>query len=192
MTADSASELALRHLRLMHTDFLEQKRAYNLQGERGANAERQLATFLARVVPSFEVAQVKKNVTYLSVIRGAAAEMDANPDEFEYLWRRASGATHGKRWPVFDINDVELGEEYEPGQHRVMRTPRLQALIEILAAAYQTIKFGIAVFAARGGADLLAGRHAAILAVAKEMPVAPEREHEREALVERLSGAGDR
>ncbi|MGY1776907.1 hypothetical protein ACI8AV_13705 [Geodermatophilus sp. SYSU D00804] len=187
MTADSPEELAIRHLRLMYADFEEQRKAYKLQGNRVEQAKRQIDRFLSRVGPELQEADVKRRVTYLDTIRGASTEMGMNPDAVEYLWRLASGSTHGKRWAALDLNEVELREEYEPGQHRVMRTPKFEPLLKVLATAYEAIRFGVAVFAARSSADIGPLRRAALLAVAREMPVPAERERERQELIERLS-----
>jgi hypothetical protein len=187
MTSESPQELALRHLRLMYSDFEEQRKALRLQGDRAEQADLQIDRFLSRIGAEFDRGKVEARIAYLDTIRGAAKVMGLNPDAVEYLWRLASGSTHGKRWAALEINRVDLGEEYEPGQHRVVRTPKPEMLLEVLTAAYQFIKFGVAVYAARSGADPFELRKTALLAVAHEMPVPAERESERRALIERLS-----
>lgn len=187
MIAEEPRQLSVRHLRLVNSDFAEQRKAYRLQGERIENAKRQLERFEGRYTSTFEKADVTKDVTYMSTVREAAVAMGVEPDEAEFLWRLASGATHGKRWAALEINEVELGQEYEKGQHRVARTPSLGALVAVLSLAYRAVQFGVVVFAARSGADLQACRRSAMLEVAREMPVDPKREGERQAIIDLLS-----
>jgi hypothetical protein len=187
MTSDSPHELTARHLRLMHSDFDEQRKAYRLQGARVEQADRQIERFLSRVDSAFDRGKLEARIAYLDTIRSAAKAMGLDPDAVEYLWRLASGSTHGKRWAALEINEVVLGEEYEPGQHRVVRTPKPEMLLEVLEAAYQFIRFGVAVFAARSGASYAPLRQAALLAVAREMPVPADREGARQALIDRFT-----
>ena len=161
MTAESGSDLAQRHLRLMHSDFLEQRKAYRLQGERIDAAQRQLDTFKERLGRSaVDTAEVLKDINYLTMIRAAADALNAlgkhvDADEAEYVWRLASGSTHGKRWATFELNDIQNLEEYEPGQLRVARTTRLDVAYRALAVAYEIAHFGVAVYGARSGLDYL-------------------------------------
>lgn len=189
MTADRTTNLARRHLRLMHSDFIEQRKAYRLQGLRIDKAERQLETFTKRLHGRFELGEIAQRITYLDMIRASAESMDRDPDEFEFTWRLASGSTHGKRWAVFENNDIEVLEEYEPGQIRTLRTPRLDVLLRVLAIAYETIQHGVVVFAARSGIALsdykvLLGD--AVAATARELPVKPGLEDQRNQIVRSL------
>ena len=186
MTAEAAEELAVRHLRLMHSDFVEQRKAYRLQGDRVESAKAQLELFMGRLAEQFEAGQVTAAITYMTTIRETAVARGTDPDSAEFLWRLASGATHGKRWAALEINHIEQLEEYEDGQWRVSRTPRLDSLVSILGLTYDVLKFAVAVFAARSGADVVAARRDATLKVAQEMPVQPERRQEHAALIEAL------
>ena len=194
MTAETPVDLAQRHLRLMHTDLLEQRKAYRLQGERIDAAQRQLDTFKDRIGRSaVDTAVVLKDINYLTMIRAAAAALNAlgkqiDADEAEYVWRLASGSTHGKRWAMFELNNVQNLEEYEPGQVRVSRTTRLDVAYRALALSYEIAQFGVAIYGARAGHDYLEAQRRAVLEVAKEIPVDPEREVERQEVVARLSG----
>jgi hypothetical protein len=192
MTADNPHDLVVRHLRLMHGDYVEQKKAFRLHGDRVDLAEEQLSKFKQRVGTSFDESTVFKDVTYLATIRGAAEALSGigkplSPDETEYVWRLASASTHGKRWAIFELNDVENLEEYEPGQLRVARTARLDVAFRAMATAFEIAHFGVAVFAARSGLDYFAAQNDAVRRVAEEIPVKAGHEVERQELVDRLS-----
>lgn len=186
MTADSAADLAMRHLRLMHTDVAEQKRALALRG-RGAATDVVYERLKERASESFDWKAVAKAQTYVRCIRESATAMGADADEHEFLWRQASGATHGKRWAALELNDVQSLGEYEPGQLNVVRTPRLEPMIDVLTAALRTVQFGVAVYAARAGFEIGEARRRAVLEVAEQIPVDPGREGERQDVVRRLS-----
>lgn len=194
MTGDSNRDLAEKHLQLMYSDYLEQRKAYRLQGKRIDAAQAQLDKFKQRVEQSHvDSAKVLKKISYLAMIRGATEALSAMgkkiaPDEVEYVWRLASGATHGKRWTAFELNDVERLEEYEPGQLRVSRTTRLDVAYRAFSLAYEMAHFGVVMFAARSGLDYFSAQQAAILQVAENIPVAPNRERERQDIIKRLAG----
>ena len=172
----------------MYTDFEEQRKAYRLGGpEREDAAVLQINKFVERAEGGgFDMTEVKKNVRYMETVRAAAVARGLEADAAELTWRLASGATHGKRWAVLELNQVELLEEYEEGQFRTSRTPRLEFMVQAIGLAYEVIAFAVAVFGARRGGDA-AATHAARLnatvEVAKSLPVQAGREAERDALV---------
>lgn len=189
MTADTPEDLALRHLRLMYMDFVEQKKAYRLQGDRVDAAQAQLATFVERLEGRFDVDEVKKSIRYLDTIRVASQLKGIDPDEAEFVWRLASGSTHGKRWAALELNDIELIEEYEAGQFRSSRTPRLDFMVRALGIAYDVLAFSVAVYGARCGGrveDMLTAKREAFIKIAKKLPIDAGREGERTALLEQL------
>ncbi|MDO5712350.1 MAG: type I restriction-modification system subunit M N-terminal domain-containing protein [Micrococcales bacterium] len=189
MTGDTPEELSLRHLRLMYMDFDEQRKAYRLQGDRVDAARAQLATFVERLAGRFDLDDVKKSIRYMDTIRVAAQLNGIDPDEAEFVWRLATGSTHGKRWAALELNDIELIEEYEYGQFRSSRTPRLDFMVRALGIAYDVLAYSVAVYGARCGArveDMLKAKREGFIKVAKQLPIDPDREGERTALLEQL------
>lgn len=189
MTADTPAELSLRHLRLMYMDFEEQRKAYRLQGDRVDAARVQVATFVERLKGRFDVDDVKKRIRYMDTIRVAAQLKGIDPDEAEFVWRLASGSTHGKRWAALELNDIELIEEYEAGQFRSSRTPRLDFMVRALDIAYDVLAYSVAVYGARCGGrveGMLTAKREAFITIAKQLPIDPGREGERTALLDQL------
>jgi hypothetical protein len=110
---------------------------------------------LQRVSHVFQADQIQPPRSYLEIIRAACAarQLDLTADDAERLWRAASGAAHGKYWPSQDLQQVHVGDEYEPGHSRSVRVPNASAMTEVLQAAQLVTQFGIARFVDYSGAD---------------------------------------
>lgn len=194
LDAASPDEMSRRHLRLLHDDHLEQRKAYALQAHRVDGAEEQLNRLRTRLQALSGDPSPKKAPAYVDMIRAAARTMKRDPDTFEFVWRLASASTHGKRWAVFDNNDIEVIEEYEPGQVRTARTPRPEILLRALGVAFDVVQFAVLVYATRSGFpfdDYDKLKKDAVLSLASEIPVKPDRESEHARLIEQLRGRGD-
>lgn len=74
---------------------------------------------------------------YLWVIQQACRPDDLQLEaaEAERLWRAASGAAHGMYWTNLELTEVDIGEEYEPGQFRTFTLPDAHAMLQVLRAS---------------------------------------------------------
>lgn len=141
-----------RHVRMMHRDigyFIQARKA----GKRDASKlEAQQQTLVERVRETLPTVTITdKPPGYEKIVREAATTQGQDPDRWAYLWNLASGAGHGQNWFSLEGYLLELGEEYEPGYHRVVRLPDVDLLTETIEAGTATLQYATLRWAALAG-----------------------------------------
>jgi hypothetical protein len=112
---------------------------------------------------------------YLDLIKLScnANELDPEAAAAEQLWRCASGAADGKYWPTLELQHIRVGEEYEPGHHRVAQLPDAAAITEVLEAATTLSQYGVVLYAQYSDADVAAVIGQAVAWMAERVPLKP-------------------
>ncbi len=148
-------ECLRRHLSLINWD-LREFRISRVGVEAKAAARAREAELIERVAPVFSEDQIAPPNGYLYVIQKAteAQELSVSRDDADRVWRAASGAAHGKYWPSIDLQDVIVGDEYEPGQFRSVKVPDAGKIAEALSIAQTVTQYGVLKFADYSGADI--------------------------------------
>jgi hypothetical protein len=92
---------------------------------------------VARVADVFHEDEIRPPQGYLWVIQQACRPDDLQLDaaEAERLWRAASGAAHGMYWTNIELTEVDVGEEYQPGQFRTFTLPDAHAMLQVVRAS---------------------------------------------------------
>lgn len=177
-------ECVRRHLSLMRWDLQEHRKSRLDQSERDIIKARE-DELLQRVSQLFEPDEIKAPNGYLDVIKSACNANGLNLEgaAAERLWRAASGAAHGKYWPTLELQDIQLGEKYEHGRHRIIQLPNASTMTEVLEAASMMSQYGVVLFAHYSGADVKAVLGDAMAWVARRVPL---REGATRADLERL------
>lgn len=174
MDTRDPKECIRRHLSLMRWDLQEHRKSKLDQSEKDAIRARE-DDLLRRVSQVFQPDDIKPPGGYLDVIRSACAAngLGLEAAAAERLWRAASGATHGKYWPVLELQYTEVGEEYEPGHHRTVQLPSANGITEVLGAANTMSQYGVVLYAQYCGVDVAAVLGEATAWVAERIPLKP-------------------
>jgi len=131
-----------RHVRMMHRDigyFIKAREAGQLDASKLEAQRETLKERVAQVLPGVTI--TRRPPGYEGIVREAATALEQDPDRWAYLWNLASGAGHGQNWFSLEGYLLELGEEYEPGYHRVVRLPDVVLLTETIEAATATLEY---------------------------------------------------
>lgn len=173
-------ECIRRHLALMRWDLQEHRKSKLEQSEKDIIKARE-NELLRRVSQVFQPDDIKPPGGYLDVIRSACAAngLDLEATRAERLWRAASGAAHGKYWPVLELQHVHVGEEYEPGHHRTLQVPDASGITEVLQAASMMSQYGVVLYAQYSGVDVAAVLGEAMAWVAERVPLKPGASRDR-------------
>jgi hypothetical protein len=165
-------ECVRRHLSLIRWDLQEYRKSKNGSSDKQTVSATE-DDLLHRVSKVFESGDIKPPRGYLEVIRTAcdAKGLDLDADTAERLWRAASGTAHGKYWPTLELQRIQVGEEYEPGQHRTTQLPDPLAMTGVLKAASTMSQYGVVLFAQYSGADVEAILGQAMAWVAERIPL---------------------
>lgn len=174
MDTRDPKECIRRHLSLMRWDLQEHRKSKLDQSEKDAIRARE-DDLLRRVSQVFQPDDIKPPGGYLDVIRSACAAngLGLEAAAAERLWRAASGAAHGKYWPVLELQYTEVGEEYEPGHHRTVQLPSANGITEVLGAANTMSQYGVVLYAQYCGVDVAAVLGEATAWVAERIPLKP-------------------
>lgn len=136
----------------MHRDFsyfVQAREAGGLPAEKLIKRRDELVERFKQVLP--QAVPTNKPPGYEKTVRHAATTQSKDPDRWAYLWNIASGAGHGQNWFSLEGYSLEMGEEYEPGYHRVTRLPGPDFITEIVEAAADTLQYGVLKWAQIGG-----------------------------------------
>lgn len=87
-------------------------------------------------------------------MRGAAPVKEIDPEDLERVWRAASGAAHGKRWPSLALQSIVPLNVSDPGQHRTLAIPDADGMTEVLRFADRMVTYGVLRHADFCGADI--------------------------------------
>ena len=137
----TAQECARRHLCLIRWDYEEHRKSLSDNKRKGRINEMD-KSLLRRASDAFSEEELRPPSHY-TVLRAAAAVMDLNPDQFERVWRAASGSAHGKVWPSLALQHVVPISEYEPGHLRALRVPDPDKITEVLELAGKMTMYGV-------------------------------------------------
>jgi len=165
-------ECARRHLCLIRWDLQEHRKSKLDLADKRVVQERE-DDLLKRVSQVFTPEKIRPPSGYLEVIRAAcrAKELNLDAQNAERLWRAASGAAHGKYWPIVELQQVHVGEEYEPGHFRSVQLPDPTGMTEVLQAAHTISQYGVLRFADYCGADISALLEEAKQWVTRRLPI---------------------
>jgi hypothetical protein len=167
-------ECVRRHLSLIRWDLQEHRKSKLEPTEKDLIRARE-DDLLRRVSQVFQPDDIKPPGGYLDVIRSAcnANGLKLEAAAAERLWRAASGAAHGKYWPTLELQHIQVGDEYEPGQHRTVQLPNSSAMTEVLEAANTMSQYGVVLFAQYSGVDVETVLGEAMAWVAQRIPLKP-------------------
>lgn len=147
MDTQDPVECLRRHLCLIRWDLSEHRKSH-LDSAGKLRVKERDDQLVARVAEVFNEDQIRPPQRYLWVIEQACRPDDLQLEaaEAERLWRAASGAAHGMYWTNLELTEVDVGEEYEPGQFRTITLPDANAMLEVLRAServttYAAVKF---------------------------------------------------
>jgi hypothetical protein len=165
-------ECVRRHLSLMRWDFQEHRKS-KLDLEQKEVIKAQEDDLLHRVSPVFQPDDIKPPNGYLDVIKAAcnANGLGVQAVAMERLWRAASGAAHGKYWPTLELQDIQRGQEKEPGHYRAVQLPNASAITEVLETANTLSQYGVVLYAQYSGVDVAAVLGEAMAWVAERVPL---------------------
>lgn len=129
-------ECVKRHLRLIRWDLSEHRKSH-LTTEGKQRVKDRDDQLVARVADVFHEDEIRPPQGYLWVIQQACRPDDLQLDaaEAERLWRAASGAAHGMYWTNIELTEVDVGEEYQPGQFRTFTLPNAHAMLQVVRAS---------------------------------------------------------
>lgn len=148
-----ALECTRRHLSLVRWDYEEHRKS--LSGDAAKRKVREAdRELLDRVSRQFD----KRDLAppgYLDVLRGGAAPViEIDPGDLERVWRAASGAAHGKRWPSLALQSIVPLNVSDPGQHWTLAIPDADGMTEVLRFADRMVTYGVLRHADFCGADI--------------------------------------
>jgi len=92
--------------------------------------------------------------SYLSVLQQACKinnDLELSPAGVERIWRAASGAAHGKRWPNVELRRPSATA---PPELSSILVPDTGAMVEALEAAYRMTQLAALKHADYAGADI--------------------------------------
>lgn len=151
MAGRSPQECAWRHLRLIASDLDEQRKAAESE-EHKLKLKEARGQLLAQYAAIPNGAELTSSPTYLEMVSAAASEVvtkgairDFPTDlkRVERAWRAAAGASHGKRWPAFELQlDLEVSVA-TADEVRVIRVPDPEAMANILRLADGVMSYGV-------------------------------------------------
>jgi len=172
-------ECVRRHLSLIRWDLQEHRKSMLDLNEKRVIQLRE-DDLIQRVSPVFTADEIRPPTGYLEVIRSAcdAKSLDLDADAAERLWRAASGAAHGKYWPTLELQNIELGEEYEPNHFRSIQLPNASAMTEVLEAANTISSYAVILYAQYCGADVAATVRQAMAWLGERVPLKPGTTHD--------------
>lgn len=149
-----ASERRLRHMRLLREDFREQQqvqRNHHPAALPPLTAEQRLADLRTRSAGIASWSQVKKPTSYLGMVRAAAEATEKDPDEFELLWRAASGFAHGKQWPLLAFGTFTTSGVVSEGSASGTLYPNPDNVVWMAEVVVDLCYAGMANYMTRGG-----------------------------------------
>ena len=157
MDTTDPMECIRRHICLMRWDIQELRKSH-LETTEKARAKGLEQDLVQRVSEVFSDEQVRAPQGYLNIIRSACAVDGLNlaSDDAERIWRAASGAAHGKYWPIAELQRVIPVPDNEPGQHRSVQIPDVDGMTEALRAAYDMTQIGVLRYLDYSGLDIQA------------------------------------
>jgi hypothetical protein len=147
-------ECIRRHLRLIRWDLWEHRKSF-LDPEDKERCRVRETDLLTRVSEVFTEEELRPPKGYLVVIQAAcsANDLDLNAADVERLWRAASGAAHGMYWPNLELQELTVGDEYEPGHFRVQTLPDSAVMVDVIETAYKMTRYAALKFVLFSGAD---------------------------------------
>lgn len=152
LTLDDHTECLKRHLRMTYKDighFIDARQDGQLDGSKIVAWRKTLVDRAKEALPAARPTDSPPG--YQKLVREAATVQGKDPDRWAYLWNLASGAAHGQNWFSYEGYLLKVGEEYEPGYHRVSRLPDVELLTEIIEAAVATLRQATLLWAGRAG-----------------------------------------
>jgi hypothetical protein len=158
LAPDNSADRIVRHLRLIHADFLEQRKVQRLAEEPTdlpeITAGERLASLKERSADIAPWPTIANTPSYLDMIREACPAADLDPWSAEVLWRGASGFAHGKQWARLAFAQVIPGEEYEPNQYRIQIRLSPTILVTMAEAAASMTDAALGLYVRRAGVRL--------------------------------------
>ncbi|MEV6279120.1 hypothetical protein [Nocardia sp. NPDC051832] len=162
-------ECVQRFVRLMHRDFTYHRDALVADQADTTAADERIAN-LATSAEQLPFAAPRSRVPgYEAMLREAAMTLGADENRWAYLWKAASGATHGQNWFGLEGFDLIARAELEPGVYHTVAIPDPSFITETFAAATQTLARGTQLLLHSGGHDPLALLGPAIFEVGARM-----------------------
>ena len=166
-----AAECVERHVRMMYRDlvyFIKAREAGKMATAKLEGRKTELAERAKQVAPTIRPQEVPPG--YEKLVRHAAEKQSKDADRWAYSWNAASGAGHGQNWFSLEGYELQVGDEYEPGYHRVARLPDVTFITETVEAAADTLQWGILRWANMAGYPFQEMTTQALLDVHAKMP----------------------
>lgn len=147
-------ECVQRFVRLMYRDFNYHRDAL-VTGEADTDLADQRISNLTETADQlpFEAPRTPRPPGYEKLVRNAAIVIGADESRWAYLWKAASGATHGQNWFGIEGFDLLAKAEYEPGFYRTLSLPDPTFITEMFEAASETLTQGTLRLLQFGGHD---------------------------------------
>lgn len=171
LDVESSDECVDRHIRMMHRDadyFIKARKAGKMSYDKLSDRRSQLVERATQVAP--DVRPKEQPPRYEALVRYSAEVQGKDADRWAYLWNAASGAGHGQNWFSLEGYELQLGEEYEPGHHRVERSPDVTFITDTVDAAAGTLQYGALRWALLAGYPFQEMFGQALLEVHARMP----------------------
>lgn len=167
-------ECVRRHLRLIRWDLEEHRKSRPDEAGK-AEVRARDAALLSRVAAVFPEEELRPPQGYLWVIQQACQPPDLEVDkaEAEKYWRMASGAAHGMYWTNLELNNIDVGEEYEPGHFRTTMLPDPDAMVRMLNISFKVTQYAALKYLGYAGVDIASRLSLARRWLAEEITLRP-------------------
>ncbi|MET4144228.1 hypothetical protein [Arthrobacter sp. UYCo732] len=179
LSPEDESSRLIRHMRLMLVDSYEERKlpAGSARIDELNELEAEISAYANAMSPGSSL----KHISYLKMIREAAAVIGQVPDSWEHLWHRSSAAAHGKKWLSRYAYDLEAGLDGE--QRRDWLAPRPLEISEVVGAAVEALHGAVLLYCKRAGINPQPLWRPAALHAWTLVPARPEFESEKETLI---------